>query len=98
MRLPASTAKPWMRVQSSCAASDAVSSSAMRIEGPSSSLQQVARAARAVPQVHPQPAGDVGDVVLALAQVRVLDAREDGAELLVGAVHGPRRVDPLACG
>jgi hypothetical protein len=32
VRLPASTAKPWMRVQSSCAASEAVSSSAIRIE------------------------------------------------------------------
>ena len=44
--------------------------------------QQIARAARAVPQVHAQPAGDVGDVVLALAQVLVLDAGEDVARAL----------------
>ena len=77
MRLPASVAKPWTRVQSSCAATEAVSSSAISTDGPSISLQQLARPARAVPQVHAQAAGDVGDVVLALAQVRVLHRREE---------------------
>ena len=57
--------------------------------------QQVARPARPVPQVHPQPAGDVRDVGFAFAQVGVFDAREDVADLLVGAVHRPRRVHPL---
>ena len=57
--------------------------------------QQLARPARAVPQVHAQAAGDVGDVVLALAQVRILHRREELVELLVGAMHRPRGVDAL---
>src|SRR5690606_32208945 len=52
-------------------------------------------ASRTVAQVHPQAARDVGDVVLALAQVLVLDAREHRTELFVRAVHGPRGVDAL---
>ena len=57
--------------------------------------QQLARPAGAVPQVQAQPPGDVGDVVLTLAQVLVLDAREDRAELFVGAMHRPRGVHLL---
>ena len=39
--------------------------------------EQIAGAAGAVAQVHPQAAGDIGDVVFTLAQVLVLDAGED---------------------
>ncbi len=97
VRLPASVAKPSTRDQSSCAASDAVSSSAMSTAGPSISLQQVGgpRPGAAVPQVHAHPAGDVGDVALALAQVRILDGGEHRAQFLVGAMHRPGGVDAV---
>ena len=55
--------------------------------------KQLARPARAVAQVHAQAAGDVGNVVLSLAQVRVLHGRELFVETLVGAMHCPGRVD-----
>ena len=53
------------------------------------------RAVAGAAQVHPHAAGDVGDVAVAFAQVRILDRSEHLAQLLVGPVHRPRRVDPL---
>ena len=44
--------------------------------------QQIARRRHALPQVHPQPADQVGDVALALAQVGVGHLVEDRAELV----------------
>ena len=67
----------------------------MRIDGPSSSLSSSRGPRAPCRRFMPQPAGHVGDVVLALAQVLVLDAREDRAELFVGAMHRPRRIDAL---
>ena len=53
------------------------------------------RAVAGPPQVHPHPAGDVGDVAVALAQIGVFDRGEHRAQLLVGAVHRPGGVDAL---
>ena len=57
--------------------------------------QQIARRRHALPQVHPQPADEVGDVALPLAQVRVGDLVEDGAELVEDLLDGPLGVDAL---
>ena len=84
-----------MRVQSSCATTDGVSSSAMSTHGVSRSCEQVARAALLVAQVHAQAAGDVVQVALALVQVRILDVVEDCGELVERALHRPLGVDAL---
>ena len=95
MRLPASVAKPRMRVQSSCATTDGVSSSAMSTHGVSRSCSRSRGAALLVAQVHAQPAGDVVQVALALAQVRIVDVVEDRGHLVERALHRPLGVDAL---
>ena len=82
-------------VQSTCAASDGVSSSAISTDDSSISLQQIARRRGALAQVHPQPADEVGDVALALAQVGIGDLVEDGAEFLEHLLDRPLRVHAL---
>ncbi len=57
--------------------------------------QQIARRGGAVAQVHLQPADEVGDVALPLAQVGIGDLVEDGAELLEHLLDGPFRVDAI---
>ena len=57
--------------------------------------QQVARRRDALAQVHPQPADQIGDVALALAQVRIGDLVEDRAELVEHLLHRPLGVDAL---
>ena len=58
--------------------------------------QQIARRGGAVAQVHREAADEVGDVALALAQVRVGDLVEHGAEFLEHLLDGPLGVDALA--
>ena len=53
--------------------------------------QQIARRRHAVAQVHPQPADQVGDVALPLAQVRIGDVVEDRAELVRTPAGRPTR-------
>ena len=57
--------------------------------------QQVARRGHALAQVHPQPADQVGDVALSLAEVGVGDLVEDRAELLEHLLQRPLGVDAL---
>ena len=57
--------------------------------------QQLARRRDALAQVHAQPADEIGDVALPLAQVRVGDLVEDRAELVEHLLHRPLGVDAL---
>ena len=82
-------------VQSTCAASDGVSSSAISTDDSSSSRSRSRGRRDALPQVHPQPADEIGDVALALAQVRIGDLVEHGAELVEHLLHRPLGVDAL---
>ena len=95
MRLPASVAKPRTFVQSTCAASDGVSSSAISTDDSSSSRSRSRGVDDALAQVHLQAADEIGDVALALAQVRVGDLVEDRAELVEHLLHRPLGVDAL---
>jgi hypothetical protein len=68
-----------------------VSSSATRIDG----SEQVARRRDVLPQVHPEPSHQVGDVSLPLAQVRVGDLVEHQAEVVEDLLDGPLGVHAL---
>ena len=57
-------------------------------------MEQVCRIARG-PQVHAQPADDVGDVALSLAQVGVLDAVEECRDLLERPLQRRLRIQPF---
>ena len=57
-------------------------------------VEQVCRIARG-PQVHAQPADDVGDVALSLAQVGVLDAVEERRDLLERPLQRRLRIQPF---
>ena len=82
-------------VQSSCATTDGVSSSATSTQGVVEVLEQVAGAALLAAHVHAQPAGDVVQVALALVQVRILDVVEDRGQLVERALHRPFGVHAL---
>ena len=82
-------------VQSSCAAIDGGSSSATRTQGASHDAENVAKSRSAGRQVHAKPADDVREVALSLAQVRILDAVEDRAEVIEHLLQRPLRVDAL---
>ena len=84
-----------MRVQSSCATTDGVSSSAISTHGVSRSCSRSRGAALLVAQVHAQPAGDVVQVALALVQIRIVDLVEHGGDFVERALHGPLGVDAL---
>ena len=57
--------------------------------------QQIARRRHALPQVHLQPADEIGDVALALAQIRIGDLVEHRAELVEDLLDRPLGVDAL---
>ena len=84
-----------MRVQSSCATTDGVSSSAIEDTWRIEILQQITRAALFAAQVHAQAAGDIVQIAFALVQVGVLDVVEHRGNLVEGALHGPLGVDAL---
>ena len=95
VRLPASVAKPRTFVQSTCAASDGVSSSAIRTDASSIARSRSRGARHALPQIHAQASDEIGDVAFALAQIGIGDLVEDGAELVEDLLHRPLGVHEL---
>ena len=95
VRLPASVAKPRTFVQSTCAASDGVSSSAIRIDASSIARSRSRGRRHVLPQIHPQASHEIRDVALSLAQIGIGDFVEDVAELVEDLLHGPLGVHEL---
>ena len=73
---------------------DGVTSWATSTSGPSRSLEEIRRIAGGA-QVHGQPADDVGDVALALAQVGILGLVEERRDVLERALQRRLGVQPL---
>jgi hypothetical protein len=84
-----------MRVQSSCATTDGVSSSAISTHGVSRSCSRFPRSTAFLSQIEAQDDRDVVDVALPLVQIPIVDVVEHRRQLVERALYRPLGVDAL---